>query len=326
MAVADVVNDLISNAATRADNLSTQATTAAQNAIDSADLGIGGYTPPTIIADLVAPATAVPTDVSDSIATAFDTAFDMYHDDFQTRIAEFLQNYFPSLNAGLTTATDTWIIDSINSGGSGLSVDVEAALWQRDRDRITDESMRLEEEAYAEFAGRGFDMPGGVLLNRLDQVRLDASKKIADSSRTAAITTAEWALKNTQFAVEQGIKLRVEMLDALSKYLAVFAQIPNTAAEYAKVMLAAQTSLWDASARLYEDRIKEEALNVQAQTSVAANATQYGGVFIGTQAEMAKARASAAVGAAGALGQIAAAAIGAQQTGAHLGSQETITA
>jgi hypothetical protein len=199
-------------------------------------------------------------------------------------------------------------------------------LWQRDRDRITDETMRLEEEAYSEFAGRGFAMPGGVLLNRLDQVRLDASKKIADSSRTAAITTAEWALKNTQFAVEQGIKLRVEMLDALAKYLAVFAQIPNTAAEYAKVMLEAQTGLWDASARLYEDRIKEEALSVQAQTAVAANATQYAGVFTGTQAEMAKARASAAVGAAGALGQIAAAAIGAQQTGAHLGSQETITA
>jgi hypothetical protein len=320
MTTAADISEVISEATAAADQFSSDAQHQADQAISLATVAIGGFSPAAVVVpDLPLPA-IIPTDVSAAVQSAYDHAFGMYNTNFQTLIQQYITQFFPTISSSLSTAADNWVENSITNGGSGLPIAVEQAYWQRDRDRITQETMRLEDEAFSDYASRGFSMPGGVVTNRVDSARTDALNKISESSRNSAVQSAEWALKNTQFAVEEAMKLRIGFMEALARFLGVFATIPNSAASYAETILKAKTEVWDAATRLYSAEIQDKSVGVSADVSTRGQDAGYAGQFIQVQGTLAHARANAAVGAAAALGSIAAATMGANHTMASISS------
>jgi hypothetical protein len=324
MSVADAATSLIDTAAKDAQIYGSSAAQQASIAVAVATVYAGEIVVPSVVVDNVDGITTAITDPTGKVEAAFASTYSMFTEDYQSQINTFIQTYFPSVSGTLTTASDTWLENSIVNGGSGLPEDVENALWQRDRDRVSLAASEAERTAVSEYAGRGFSMPSGVLDNKVADIRLQASRQLAESSRTAAITNAEWVLKNTQFAVEQAIKLRIGAMDALAAFLHAYAGIYSAAVDYSRVILACQTDLWTASIQYYSAQTsyagvkahgKEVDATVQAQTNVG---------WLNAQAEIAKGRASAAIGAANSLANMASASLAAQHTSISLSSSEQV--
>lgn len=143
----------------------------------------------------------------------------------------FLSTYLP-ISPSLQYALD-WLGRAINVGGSGINAAVEAALWQRDRGRILADSERAADEAMATWANRGFPLPPGALTNQVNQINLDAGRKLAESSRTAAIESFKAELENVRFAVKEAIDYRTAAINAAGDYIKTMMLGPQTAMQLA---------------------------------------------------------------------------------------------
>ena len=107
----------------------------------------------------------------------------------------------------------TWVLDGLQNGGTGLTVEVEAEIYQRLLDRQLDENDRLYIEASEYYAARGFILPPGMLSGRIAEIQAQISRNNAAASREITINQAELAQKNTHFIVEQGAKLEGMLRD-----------------------------------------------------------------------------------------------------------------
>ena len=72
---------------------------------------------------------------------------------FTDAYADCIVRYFP-LNPALMQAVENWLQSAI-AGGTGIDANVERAIWQRDRDRITNEFQAAADEAVGSWAARG---------------------------------------------------------------------------------------------------------------------------------------------------------------------------
>lgn len=112
-------------------------------------------------------------------------------------------NYMSDVYADLIAK----VLNDIRNGGTGLSVAVEADLYQRYLDRTRDENDRMYTETQNYWAARGFSLPPGALAGALNEINQQIARNNQAASRDITISQAELALKNTQFMVEMGAKL-----------------------------------------------------------------------------------------------------------------------
>lgn len=99
------------------------------------------------------------------------------------------------------------VLSDIRNGGTGLDPDVEADIYQRHLDRTQDENARMYAEQNSYWGARGFTLPPGSLAGALCEINAQIGRNNAAASRDIAIQQAELAQKNTQFMVEQGVRL-----------------------------------------------------------------------------------------------------------------------
>lgn len=95
-------------------------------------------------------------------------------------------------------------IDPMLRSEPALPDHIEAAIFQRMRSRIEVETGRNVDQAFAEFANRGFSEPPGQLAGRVAGVRQAGANQIAEAARDAAVKQFEETLENLRFAVVQG--------------------------------------------------------------------------------------------------------------------------
>jgi hypothetical protein len=197
----------------------------------------------------------------------------------------YLNTYFP-LGDELAHAS-AWVRNAIVNGGSGINPTVEAQLWQRDRDRILAENARAEEEVTAAWAARRYPMPPGAAVYAVLQLGRDASDKIAQSSRDAAIKSFETEIENVRFAIGKAIELREAAIRTALQYITALVLEPRKMAieltiglaelevkvmqlttEFYKAQLAAaEVPLRIASAK-DEMGLKKEVSNLQSKLDV----------------------------------------------------------
>ena len=111
----------------------------------------------------------------------------------------------PDVFGELTTLRG--VIADMLATGTGLPPAIEAAIWERDVDRLCEEAVKSEDEAANTWAMRGFQLPPGALIAATLGVQRETADKIAGQSRDVAIKQADLVQKNRQFAVDASIKL-----------------------------------------------------------------------------------------------------------------------
>lgn len=131
-----------------------------------------------------------------------------------------------------------------------------AAVAKALRDRATleadNDSSRVVEDAYDQFAARGFEEPNGVLNDRIQRVRMDAASKRAGVNRDIYIQDQQVALENLRFAVTSGIQLEGQLLQAHLQMQQLSLQAAKYAVDIAISILNARIGVFNAQVQAYQ--------------------------------------------------------------------------
>lgn len=164
--------------------------------------------------------------------------------------ADFLDKYLP--NPEFYDNALAWCNRAVMQGGTGVNANVEAQIWERHRSRIMGEAGAAEREAQTQIAARGFSLPPGALVGRVQQIRLDTQGKLAEQARDIAIKSFETEIENVRFAVEQILSQRAVALNAANDYIKALAMGPEMGIKLATGLAGLKSDLARNLVALYQ--------------------------------------------------------------------------
>jgi len=107
----------------------------------------------------------------------------------------------------------TTVRDNIIEGGTGLSPEVEQAIYDRALRRQDTANDQAFQEAEKYFASRGFPLPPGAMASRINEITTEILKVKTDVNEQVLVSQAELAQKNTHFMLEMGWKAETILRD-----------------------------------------------------------------------------------------------------------------
>lgn len=238
---------------------------------------------------------AVP-DVGNSALT-FESQRDQIIARLSSELEGFFAKYYPLAADAFDEATN-WLVNSITSGGTGISAAVEDQIWQRGRDRVIADGMRAESQTLNEFASRGFSLPSGVLAARLQENRFAQLGKTQELSRDAAIKQADMTVENLRFAVNLAIESRMKAMQAAADYIRSLMSGTDVAARVAALNSDAKARMMAATADMYRARLSRDELAMKIPLSNQDAALKVQGLNIDAYSKAANTAASASEAAA----------------------------
>jgi hypothetical protein len=225
----------------------------------------------------------------------------------------FFAKYYPLAADAFDEATN-WLVNSITSGGTGISQAVEDQIWQRGRDRVVADGMRAESQVLNDFASRGFSLPSGAMAARIQEVRFEQLGKTQELSRDAAIKQADMTVENLRFAVGLAIESRMKALQAAADYIKALMSGTDTAARVASLNSDAKARMVAATADLYRARLSRDELAMKIPLSNQDATLKVQGMNIDGYGQGASTAASAVAAEAGAFADAAKSALSAIST------------
>ena len=109
-------------------------------------------------------------------------------------------------NSNLLNSTIA-LVETFNQGGVGIPDVVWDALWNKENDKENRAANKLIDEINEEWSSRGFQLPQGVQIAQIQEIRQNIQSTASDRAREIAIKEANLAIENLKFAVTQGIAL-----------------------------------------------------------------------------------------------------------------------
>lgn len=286
---------------------------------ESAQTAAMGYTQTGPVDDVIAQIIIPPPfDPSIQLGAEFQSTFDTTWVELETWLrglmSDWLNTYFPTLDPLLGPSEDAWLLNVVNNGYSGIPPALELAIWERARGKEMIEAVRLEEEAMAQMAARGFSLPPGVLADRVLQIQQEAANKSATIARELAIKQIDIAVEMVKLAITEITKLRLGIAQALADYIRAWMAIPQAAADIAKAKAQMNQILWQSSADYIRAQVSIAQLDLDAQKmNVSTNVELQKADMTAFDAGLGR-RVQAALGAADVMGRSASASLGAQNT------------
>lgn len=145
-------------------------------------------------------------------------------------------------------------------GGNPMPAALAQALRDRAYSQAYAEELRAVDQAYDEFASRGFEEPNGQLNRRVTEARADARAKRQLINRDVYIQEQQLVIENLRFAVTSSIsyeKLNVEVYQAQADLELKTIQV---AVEQNRLVL----DEWRAQVEVYDLQLKAELARVDA--------------------------------------------------------------
>lgn len=133
------------------------------------------------------------------------------------------------------------------AGGTGIPPIVEMALFDQARVREDMTAHKATQEAFETWAGRGFDMPPGMLAKQVNAALEANQLQVNALSREIMAKSAVWEIENLRFAVQQGLALEQLLVN-------IFNNMAQRAFEAAKYQLESQLALFNAQVGLFNAR------------------------------------------------------------------------
>lgn len=145
----------------------------------------------------------------------------------------------------LLGAMNSRLLDFVNGASTGLTPEVEQAIWNRGRDREAAQLQRAIDEAQRMFAARGFELPGGTLATMIQQAVQDSIGRDVSLSRDVMIKQAELEQSNFHFAFQTAMQLESRLIEH-------FDQVQTRALDAAKYAVQAVLEIFRARVMLYQ--------------------------------------------------------------------------
>lgn len=205
--------------------------------------------------DAVAPAGDLdaPTDLSEQFIAAYNDVRPAMVTNLRAHMADWLTTHNPQFFTQLQRIEDQ--LETYLAGGTGLSTDVEDAIYERAKDKDLAEARRTSRAAYANAAARGFTIPDGAAFSQDARARQAASDNLARSANEIAIAQAKMEQENLQFAVNASSALRNSALSASLSYHSGLISINGQALDYARTTVANVIEVYNLSVRAFEAKL-----------------------------------------------------------------------
>lgn len=265
-----------------------------------------------------------PEDLTPTIMSMVDSGVSVYDTLVKDTFAAFMDKYYPNY-----TVQDEYLREKlqevVETGGQILPDYIENMVYQRARSRNAMETLAQEQAAYADFASRGFGIPPGALLARVDAARKTAAVANAQVSSDIATKQQEMAVENVRFALGELNKMRVEAIrDAVAYVGALVDAIRNKNTELSTIVQARQV-FTDSYAKYYGVLYDKAKMQLMADNYKATYLMQTDQVRIDAFTKSLSEQVRAAISGADAAARSAAAAIGSQNTMTNLSASEIIS-
>lgn len=224
-----------------------------------------GITDAVFNATLTKPNTGSPPRFTDIVKSGDSTVFSLASD-LDELADEYMAKYFPAISSGLKTLPEEWLINVI-SGVKPFGIDstIFDLVWQKARDRAASAKRSEQRSLEAGMSARGFSLPPGSLVDLSLKLNQRVSDELADVNREQAIKDAEIKHELLKFAEEQALKYKLGLMQAMADFYRVWATIPNTDIEYAKVRASAMSDFYRALSSYYNVEIAFEELKLKAE-------------------------------------------------------------
>lgn len=322
MAAETTANNIITQALAVADEKAA----AAQAYADQAATAAGGTAsldvfPISFTPGDVEPPVNIPFEATGLDTALYDSTYDRIMGDLTDKLAEFIGLYFPN-ECDYWGKAQNWLCDTLTNGGTGMNASVEDQIWQRDRSRILREGARLEDDAMAAWAARGWPQPPGALAHQVSEYQIATQQQVSEASRNTAIKQAEIEIENVRFAVKEALDLRVRAVSAVGDLLRTLVSGPEIAARLATSAADAQARLISAASTYYDARIELEKIKLSVLTYNSSLQANAGEANLREFSNRLRARTDTLSAAARAMGDQAAAALTALHASAQLMIQE----
>ena len=259
------------------------------------------------------------TDLGFVFNTEAANAFAALAPDYLSKFTNYIDTYFPDVDGCIKANSDNWICDTIANGGTGIPAAIQNAIWQRAREAIAKDVAAQRDNAYTEYAGRGFSVPAGALTYRLMQIDQQAIDKSAEVARETAIKNIEIEIENIRFVVERAVQLRLGAVQAAINYALAYLKAYDSATERGKAVVAGRAQYWNTINAYYDAFARIEALDIEVKKGNIGAAQYDNDLFVKAASQSTRYKVEAALAAAQSLGSAAAAALGAQNTLANIG-------
>lgn len=152
----------------------------------------------------------------------------------------------PLLDAATQAITDRL------AGGTGLDPAVEAALWDRARERELATMQAGIDSLMADSESLGFVLPPGVIAEGVRLAQRGYYDKTAELSRDIAVKQADLEQGNIQKTIEQAVQLETSTADAVSKRAQVAIEVFRAEVIGFQASVDQNVKQWEIAIKQYE--------------------------------------------------------------------------
>jgi hypothetical protein len=158
----------------------------------------------------------------------------------------------PAYTSTLGPIVQAWLEDSIANGTTGLSAEVEQAMYDNARSRLEEEFEAAYRKELEYFASRGFTTPTGALQAALRTVQKEFNRRLQEQNNEILIKQADLTQKNKQFAVEVGVKMEGLLRDFFTQTAARLLEKEKAAIETAVAIHTSNINAYNARCKALE--------------------------------------------------------------------------
>jgi hypothetical protein len=182
----------------------------------------------------------------------------------------WLMEYFPAAMPGGLDPLMTTILN-----GEIVSGVTQEIMWERAKAQGIRDAARAESEAVAQWASRGFSLPGGALNKQIMMVQQDLMFTNADLAAQQALKALDLQVDAVKFAADVGTRLRLGLVQGLTGLITAYSRLPSAAADYASAVAKARRDAYGAIAEYYRAVIAGSEMTLRADIANAENALKH---------------------------------------------------
>jgi len=179
-----------------------------------------------------------------------------------------------SYSSALNNLLISVVTNTLNNGGTGLGADVEAALWERARNRTELENERLFAETEEFFAARGYEVPPGVLTGRILEITREINRNNQQLNYEISIEQARLAKEYLQFCITTGTTLEGQEKEMFNAKANRLLEAAKAAVEVIVQMYTAKLEAFNLKLKGAEIEASVEKIKAEIALSANANAIQ----------------------------------------------------
>ncbi len=321
MALADVQGII-----TAARNAAQDAQSRAANYSDNAQMAAGSTVSSGVLTLPDKPTLPVISPPSIDLKALFDDTKGVDWTKFQglldSKLTSFMGQYFPNYEAHFLEV-DNWLSNAITVGGTGIKPSVEAAIWARGREREDVLNQRAELEISQQFASRGWTLPQGAQLARVDEARQTTVSAQAELSRKVSIEQAQMEQNNVKYAISQQANLGAESMRSVEVYVSQVLRNIAVGIEDASARVAAEREFYNETTQFYTNQRANEGALLEYYRVLGGEELQQKQMDITQLRDSINAQVQAAIAGAQAMSRVAQAALASQNTMGTISDQTT---